>query len=172
MTGVRMGERALQIGLSDVRLAMQLAAKAGLSGHAAIVVGDERVAARARAAAEQSGLLVDVRVAPRQALPFGDREFDVAVVHSPADTLATLDPAARLRVTREWHRVLRAGGRLIAIDAGAPTGLSALIRRSAPPDPAYESAGGTLAALEGGGFATVRLLADREGYRFIEALRL
>ena len=40
MTGVRMGERVLQIGAVDVRLAALLAAKQGMSGEAAIVTAD------------------------------------------------------------------------------------------------------------------------------------
>ena len=42
MTGVRMGERALQLGIEDPSLVGAIAAKVGLSGHAVIVVRDER----------------------------------------------------------------------------------------------------------------------------------
>ena len=49
MSGVRMGERVLQIGVDDPAVAGALAAKVGLSGNAAIAVADERVAARAQA---------------------------------------------------------------------------------------------------------------------------
>ena len=38
MTGVRMGERVLQIGMTDASLTGVLSAKPGLSGHAAIVL--------------------------------------------------------------------------------------------------------------------------------------
>ena len=62
MTGVRMGERALQMGIEDPSLVGAIAAKVGLSGHAVIVVRDEREAARARSAAEKAGALVDVQV--------------------------------------------------------------------------------------------------------------
>src|SRR5687768_3104195 len=91
MSGVRMGERVLQMGTLDVRLAAQLAAKQGLSGHAAIVVANEREAARARAAAAASGALVDVQSAPLTALPFDDHSFDVVVLHGAAGVLPPLD---------------------------------------------------------------------------------
>jgi len=171
MTGVRMGERLLQIGGIDAKLAAQLAAKPGMSGHVAIVVTNDRDAERARAAAAQTGALVDVRSAPIGALPFGAGEFDVVVLHGAAGALAPLDASARARTLSEMHRVLREGGRIVALDPGAPTGLSALLRSAPAVDPGYDASGGTIAALEAAGFRPVRLLADREGTRFIEGIR-
>ena len=171
MTGVRMGERVLQIGVADERLTAQLAAKPGISGHAAIVVRDENAGDRARAAALEAGALVDVHVAATDALPFDDRAFDVVIVHGAAGQVAALDPATRASMLTESLRVLRPGGRLVALEPGTPTGLASLIRRPAAPDSHYEAAGGTPAALEAAGFKPVRLLADREGTRFIEGLK-
>jgi ubiquinone/menaquinone biosynthesis C-methylase UbiE len=172
MTGVRMGERVLQIGLGDARLATLLAAKPGLSGHAAVAVRDDTAAERARAAAAESGLLIDVQVAPPGTLPLGDGTFDVVIVHDAAVTLAAMDSAARTRVIAEWRRVLRPGGRIVTLEAGTREGLSALLHRSAPPNPVYETAGGTASALQAGGFRAVRLLADREGFRYFEGLNV
>ena len=45
MAGARMGERALQIGVDDASLTGAIAAKVGLSGHAAVVVADAPAAA-------------------------------------------------------------------------------------------------------------------------------
>jgi len=171
MTGVRMGERLLQIGAADARLVTVLAAKPGLSGHAAIVVTGEHEAERARAASAESGLLVDVQVAPLPALPAADGSFDVVILHDAATALAGLDGASRVRAAAETYRVLRSGGRLIALEAGTPTGLRAMLRRTPAADPAYEAGGGTQRILESAGFRAVRLLADREGYRFIEGLK-
>ena len=70
MSGVRMGERLLQIGVNDSRLAGVVAAKVGLSGHAAIAVADERAASRARDAAAEAGVLADIHVTPLHTLPF------------------------------------------------------------------------------------------------------
>jgi ubiquinone/menaquinone biosynthesis C-methylase UbiE len=171
MTGVRMGERVLQIGLGDARLASLLAAKPGLSGHSAIVVRDEQEAERARAVAAEAGLLVDVHVAPIHALPIEAGTFDVVIVHDAAAALATLAASARTQAMAESARVLRSGGRLIALETGTATGLRSVLRRAQPIDPAYEADGGTAAVLESAGFRAVRLLADRDGYRFIEALK-
>jgi SAM-dependent methyltransferase len=171
MTGVRMGERALQIGLGDLRLTTMLAAKPGLSGQAALLVRDEGAGERARAAAAESGLLIDVHVGPQGSLPFADRTFDVVIVHDAASTLAPMEAGARTRVVAECHRVLRAGGRIVTLEAGTRAGISALLHRAPTLDPAYDAAGGTAAALRAGGFKGVRLLADREGFRYFEGLK-
>jgi SAM-dependent methyltransferase len=171
MTGVRMGERALQIGVGDVRLMAMLTARPGLSGHAAVVVSDERAADRARAAASESGSLADVHVAPLYALPLTNASFDVVVFHDAAATLAPLDAGTRVIAVRECHRVLRPGGRLVAIEGGMRTGIVGLLRRAPAVDPAYEAKGGTSGVLQAAGFAPVRLLAEREGCRFIEGLK-
>ncbi len=150
MSGVRMGERALQIGIDDPSLTGALAAKVGLSGHAAVAVGDDAAAASARKAAEKAGVLVDLHVAPLHALPFADDSFDVIVMHSKSGWLTSLDDASRQPILREAHRVLRGGGRLIAIEG--PTGSAA-------------------EALPGAGFKATRVLAERDGYRFTEGLK-
>lgn len=170
MSGVRMGERLLQIGGHDAKLAAQLALKPGMSGHAAIVVATQHDVDRVRSAAAQSGALVDVQTAAMSALPFGASEFDVVVLHGAAGVLAPLDALAREGVIAEIHRVLRSGGRVVALEPGAPTGLAAILRSPPAADP-YERSGGTVAALEAGSFRPVRLLADREGIRFIEGLK-
>ena len=170
MSGVRMGERLLQLNAPDARLAALLAAKPGMSGHSAIVVSSDRDADRARAAVAESGVLVDLKTASLDALPFGNDTFDVIVMHNAAGTLSPLDAAMRTRALSDCHRVLRDGGRIVALEPGTRSGLSALLH-SAAGDAAYESAGGTVAALEATGFRQVRLLADREGMRFIEGRR-
>ena len=118
-----------------------------------------------------SQVLVDVQAAPLDALPFGEASFDAVVLHGAAGVLAPLDAMARTRALTAARRVLRSGGRLVALEAGTATGLTARLRPSKPADPAYEAAGGTVAALEAAGFKPVRLLADREGTRFIEGMK-
>jgi SAM-dependent methyltransferase len=171
MSGVRMGERLLQLNAPDARLAAMLAAKPGMSGHSAIVISNERDADRARAAVAESGVLVDVTTTSLDALPFENDAFDVVVMHNAAGTLAPLDAAMRTRALSDCRRVLRAGGRIVALEPGARTGLSALLHPAPGIDASYESAGGTVAALEAAGFRQVRLLADREGMRFVEGRR-
>ena len=170
MSAVRMGERVLQIGVDDPALASAIAAKVGLSGNAAIAVTDDRDAARAHGAAAHAGVLVDVKVTPLAPLPFDNEAFDLVIVHSMRGLLSSLDSNARVEAMREWHRVVRHGGRVMTIEPGAVSGLKSLIqqRRS---DEAHEGSGGVVGALEMAGFRPVRLLADREGYKFTEGIR-
>jgi SAM-dependent methyltransferase len=150
MSGVRMGERALQIGIDDPSLVGAIAAKVGLSGHAAIALADDAAGATARAAAEKAGVLVDLHVAPLHALPLPDAGFDVVVLHARSGWLAALDEGARQAILREIHRVLRGGGRLVAIEGPG---------------------GATADALPAAGFRAARVLAERDGYLFAEGLK-
>ena len=152
-------------------LAGAMAAKTGLSGHAAIAVPDDASAARARHGATESGVLVDIHVTPLQTLPFPDNGFDAIVVHSADGLLASFDDALRVSVLRECHRVLRDGGRLIAIEAGPRTGLAALLHSAPKPPAAYDGSGGAAGALQSAGFKPVRVLAEREGFKFTEGLK-
>jgi ubiquinone/menaquinone biosynthesis C-methylase UbiE len=167
MSGVRMGERALQIATDDPALTGAIAAKVGLSGTAAIAVADERTAAKAREGAAKAGALVDVRVAPLQTLPFDDAAFDVVVVHAMSGLLASMDDSQRVATLREAARVLRSGGRLVVVEAGPRGGLRALIGGGA----ATGDGGGTVASLTTAGFRGSRVLAEREGYRFVEGMK-
>jgi hypothetical protein len=67
--------------------------------------------------------------------------------------------------------VTRRGGRVIVTEAGERDGLKAMLAPAPKKDEQYEQAGGSVAALETAGFRPVRLLADREGVRFIEGLK-
>jgi ubiquinone/menaquinone biosynthesis C-methylase UbiE len=171
MSGVRMGERVLQIGVDDPRVAGAIGAKVGLSGHAAMVVDDEQAAARARAGIADAGGLVDLHVAGSDALPFDDRSFDALVVHNMDGGLAGLAAGRRAARLAEWRRVLRDGGRVVVIEAGTRSGIGALLRPGPKPPAGYEEGGGTVGVLEGAGFRPVRLLGDREGFKFIEGLK-
>ena len=63
MTGVKMGERMLQIGCASGGRMAAVAAKVGLSGLAVVVVPDDSSAARAVKGAAEAGVLVDVKTA-------------------------------------------------------------------------------------------------------------
>ena len=172
MTGVRMGERLLQIGLDEASLTGALAAKVGLSGSATLVVTTDRDAGRGRAAAAKAGALLDVRVVtPLRNLPFDDESFDLIVMHSMSGLLAMMAPYTRVRCLEESHRILRTGGRMIVIEPEPRGGLGGLFRTH-PVDAYYASGGGAVGALKTEGFKPVRIIADREGFRFTEGLKL
>lgn len=170
MSAVRMGERVLQVGVDDPAVASAIAAKVGLSGNAVIAVINEHEATRAHDAAARVGVLVDVKVTSLASLPFDNDAFDLIVVHSARGLLASFDVQARLAAMRELHRVVRHGGRVMTIEGGVVTGIRSLMRQSRGNEE-YESSGGVVRALEAAGFRPVRMLAEREGYKFAEAIK-
>ncbi len=170
MTGVKMGDRFVQIGCAHAGRLGAVAAKTGLSGRAVAVVPDDASAARARKGAADAGVLVDVEVAPPTHLPLDADAFDVAVVDDAGGLFSTLAPERRVFAVREVLRVLRPGGRVIVISAAPRGGLGALLGR-APANPEFLAAGGPAAALTADGFRSVRLLAQREGLSFVEGVK-
>ena len=168
MSGARMGERLLQIGLDDPRVAAALAAKPGLSGESALVVADEDAAISASRAVSRTGALVNLLVHALDQLPFDDGSFDVVIVHDRGGQLAALDEGTRTAALTECRRVLRTGGRIVVLGQGTPTGVLARLKGGGPPP---QPADWIVRRLENAGFRSVRELGDREGYRFFEGLR-
>jgi SAM-dependent methyltransferase len=142
-----------------------------MSGHAAVVVLDERSAARARAGVADASALADVTVVTDGSLPFDRDSFDVVIVHSVTGLLTACGDDLRARLLSQVLHVARAGGRVIVTEPGERSGLKAMLAPAVRKDERYEQAGGTLAAMEKAGFRPVRLLAERDGVRFTEALK-
>jgi ubiquinone/menaquinone biosynthesis C-methylase UbiE len=170
MVGTKMGDRIIQVGCAHAGRLGAITARAGLSGRAVAVVPDEASAERARRGAAQAGMLVEVEVAPPTALPVEDRAFDVAVVDDTGDLVATLATDDRARMVQELFRVVRPGGRVMALGAVPQGGLGALFKR-APTAPSFAASGAFHDLLTVGGFHPVRTLAERDGLIFIEAAK-
>lgn len=170
MTGVKIGDKFVQIGCVHGGRLAAVAGKVGLSGRAAVVAPDEPSADRARKAAEDAGVLVEVEVAPPDCLPLPDDEFDLAVVDDTAGLLGTMRPEDRVAAVRELVRVLRPGGRALVVGAVPRGGLGAVLSRtqSGPP---FVASGDASKALEADGFKSVRTLAEREGLVFVEGIK-
>lgn len=166
MTGAKMGERVVQIGCAHGGRLGAIAAPVGLSGRAVAIVPDDAAAARARKGAAESGVLVEVEVAPPTRVPLDNDAFDVAVIDDTGGLLSTMPAEDRVATVREAIRILRPGGRVIVIGALPRGGLGALFSR-APSAPSADPA----AALQADGFKSVRTLAEREGLRFTEGIK-
>jgi len=167
VVGLRLGNRVLDVGADAGALFAEMAGKVGLTGHACAVVGSEAAAGRVRAAAARGGVLADVETTSWPRLPLGDAAFDVALVDNSAGLLASLDETARGALAVEVLRVLRPGGRAIVLDREPRGVLAAVSGRRAW---SWPSAAAT-AWLTGAGFKPVRLLAEREGLRFVEGMK-
>ena len=167
MTGVRMGEKYLQVYCHDATLTRGLATKTGLSGLAALATPDERQAVRARQAADRAGALIEIKVGSLATLDWPEATFDMAVVDNTGGDFASVTTEARGAALGEVRRVLRPGGRAEIIER-LPGGT--LFGAPSPPDE-YAHSGGAVAALESAGFKPVRTLAERDGFRFVEGLK-
>ena len=152
MTGVRMGERFLQIGCDDRSLLAGLAAKVGLSGMAAVAAFDEASEKRAAAVGARIGALIEARRIEGNALPFDSDHFDMIVVDDTQGSFGSIDRAPRINYLSEARRVVRSGGRIEVIEAMSRTGESQK-------------------DLEAAGFRPVRVLAEKDGFRFVEGLK-
>jgi ubiquinone/menaquinone biosynthesis C-methylase UbiE len=152
MTGVRMGERYLQVFCSDAALTRGLATKTGLSGLAALAALDDGQARQAKKAADKAGVLIDIKVAAPTQLPWEDAAFDMVVVDNTAGAFRTLSEVDRTASLAEGRRVIRPGGRIEFIEReGSPSDVEAM--------------------LSAAGFKPVRTLAERDGFRFVEGLK-
>ena len=154
MTGVRMGERVLQIGCSDRALLAGLAAKVGLSGTAAVAALDSNDAQLAESIGRKIGALIEVKVIDESGgWPFEPSAFDMVVVDDTQDEYWGFDDPVDL--LRKGYSSLRPGGR---IEVVTPV-------KSVHKD--YDF----IELLSKAGFKPVRLLAERGAHRFIEGLR-
>jgi SAM-dependent methyltransferase len=170
MTGVKMGDKFLQVGCTHGGRMAAVAGKVGLSGRAVVVAPDESSGARARKAAEDAGVLVEVEVAAPTQLPLADDEFDLAVVDDTAGLFGTMRPEGRVAAIRELVRVLRGGGRVLVVGAVPRGGLGAVLSRTQN-GPPFVASGDATKALEADGFKSVRTLAEREGLVFVEGIK-
>ena len=170
MTGVKMGDRFLQVGCANGGRLAAVATRVGLSGRSALVAPDEASATRARKAAEEAGVLVEIEVARPSQLPLEDGAFDLAVVDDTAGLFGTMRPEERVASVRELVRVLRPGGRVLLVGAAPRGGLGAVLSRtqSGPP---FVASGDATRSLEADGFKSVRTLAEREGLVFVEGIK-
>jgi ubiquinone/menaquinone biosynthesis C-methylase UbiE len=163
MIGAKAGERVLVMGRHAEHLAAELALSTGLNGRTLVVDAATDARTRVEAAAEAAGALVEFDVAPASTLPLESGSFDAVVLHRQ---LSDASGGAILDVTREARRVLRPGGRLIAIEPGMPRGpLSRWL--AGRPDLQPEQ---VMDVLTRAGFGAVRRLADTEGVMYVEAL--
>lgn len=151
MTGVKLGERLLVIGLADVRLLPTLGAKVGLTGRACGTDASPSVAARAAQFAEKEGVLVEVHTSPLGEMPFEASSFDIVVVRATGDL--AVEPNLRLAL-RTAETALRDGGRCEVIANTSPGGGTSLV-----------------ALLGSTGYRGGRVLTDRGGLLYAEAVK-
>lgn len=167
MTGVKMGDRLLQVGCANAAQLAAVAANVGLSGRAAAVVADTATGAQVEKAASRAGVLVDVTVSALTKLPVDDKDFDVAIIDDTGAHFTHLPAADRGAIVRETLRVLRPGGRVMVIGSTPLTGLAAKLSQRSPDALSTDPT----PTLQADGYRTVRILAERDGLIFWEGMK-
>jgi hypothetical protein len=154
MTGVRMGERVLQIGCHDKSLLAGLAAKVGLSGNIAVAVTTDNQAKLAASIGRKVGALIDVKdIDQGRAWPFDQQAFDMIVVDDTDDGFWGFKPP--VEILRMSLGSLRPGGRVeIVTLMNSQHGKFDFVQ-----------------LMTEAGFKPVRLLAEVKDLRFLEGLR-
>lgn len=166
MCGVKLGDRLLILGCSDVVLIAALAAKVGLTGRAVIVDESDEVRNSAAMAVEKEGALVESFGSSFESLPFEDHAFDVVIMRN---VLSSIPMDHRAATVRETTRVVRPGGRCIVINDARRGSLAGLVGRPRDDSPASGPVAVTL--LTDAGFRAARTLAEREGLVFVEGVK-
>jgi ubiquinone/menaquinone biosynthesis C-methylase UbiE len=165
MAGVKLGDRLLVAGCSDPRLIAALAVKTGLTGHACAVDDAAERTANAARVAQTEGALIETITTPLSKLPLDDATFDIVLLR---DVLSEAGADAPLHVAQEAWRILRPGGRCLAVESTVRGGLTRFLgaQHPKPADPAR-----VMDALNAAQFRGVRTLADREGLLFVEGTK-
>ena len=110
------GESVLDVGCGTGTLAIAAKRQVGPTGTVCGIDASPEMLARAGKKATRAGLEVAFRNGAAQTLPFPDAQFD-AVLNTLM--LHHLPRKCREQCAREMHRVLKPGGRLLAVDFGS-----------------------------------------------------
>src|SRR5262245_29264610 len=169
MSGVKLGDRVVQIGCAHGGYIAAIAMKAGLSGRV-VVAGDAPAIERAEKGGQTLGVLVETETIAEPKLPFDVDSFDLGIIDDTGGGFGALRAEDRVALVRELARVVRPGGRAMVIGTVPRHGLAALLSRGQS-GPSFAASGGAGAALEADGFRGVRTLAEREGLIFVEGIK-
>jgi ubiquinone/menaquinone biosynthesis C-methylase UbiE len=113
--GVAAGDHVLDVCCGTGTLAVAAGRRVGAAGSVRAIDASPQMVARATAKAARAGVPVAFEVATAQALPFADRSFDVVLCSLG---LHHLDRDARAAALAEMGRVVRPGGRIVAVELG------------------------------------------------------
>ncbi len=115
LAGLRPGEAVLDVGCGTGSLAIAARRRGVAEGRVHGVDASPAMIARARRKAAAAGMPILFERAAAQSLPFAEADFDVVLTTTVLHCLA--QPALP-RALGEMRRVLRPGGRLLAVDFG------------------------------------------------------
>jgi len=122
LSGIRSGEKVLDVGCGTGALSILAKIAAGEAGEAAGIDIAPNMIARARHKANEAGLDIDFRVASIDELPYPDGYFDLV---TSSMMFHHLPVEIKEKGLREIHRVLKAKGRFFLCDFLIPHPLTA-----------------------------------------------
>ena len=114
---LQLGETVLDVGCGTGSLAIAAKRHVGPTGTVYGIDASPEMLARAEKKARKAGVEVVLRNAMAQALPFSDAQFDAVLT---TIMLHHLPRKARKQCAAEMRRVLKPGGRVLAVEFGLP----------------------------------------------------
>jgi ubiquinone/menaquinone biosynthesis C-methylase UbiE len=111
------GESVLDVGCGTGSLAVAAKQQVGTSGAVYGIDASQEMIARAERKARKASVQIVFKNAPAQVLPFADSQFDAVL---STLMLHHLPRTARQECAREIRRVLKPGGRVLAVDFAPP----------------------------------------------------
>jgi ubiquinone/menaquinone biosynthesis C-methylase UbiE len=167
IAGIKEGDQFAQVGCVDAGLMAALAAAAGPAGQAVAMVPDKASAACAETAARGAGVPIKVELTPLTRLAGDNAAFDLVFVDDTDGLFASVIPARRRSFIGEIFRILRPGGRVVAIRREARGGIiGALMERMQSP-----ANSDLIHALTYEGFESIRKRAASDEVAFVVALK-
>jgi ubiquinone/menaquinone biosynthesis C-methylase UbiE len=161
MIGAKPGSQVLVVGAADSRLAAAVAAVTGLNGRTLVVDPSPDAQRSVETAAADAGTLVE----------FEQRSFSSTAAESGAFDIVVLSKSLGVSgehpadVVSEALRVVRTGGRIVAIEGESTAGLFSALRRRPPSALTGDAIRDLLMAA---GLRAARVLAETEGVTYVE----
>jgi ubiquinone/menaquinone biosynthesis C-methylase UbiE len=126
---LQLGDRVLDVGCGTGTLAITAKWRVGLNGRVYGIDASPEMIARASKKAKKAGVEVVFNHGVVEALPFPDGYFDAVL---STLMLHHLPREARTQCAREMRRVLKPGGRVLAVDFGSSGKKRGLLARIHP----------------------------------------